>query len=204
MNAVFTSEGWKVLRGAWLLLAGAVVCGATLVYGSHWYGLKEKRDSIAAEQRLHEARARLEGARRERDNLNESAGVFRTLVERGLLEREHRLDLVEKVNALRSSHQLYSLDYEISPQRMLPLAGGRVFPSVDVLASRVQLRAKALHEGDLLGFIDELSRSPQGFYPVDQCTLRRLAAPPDELVAHVEADCTLEWITLRDKAGHHD
>lgn len=204
MNAVFTAEGWKALRGAWLLLAAAVVLGASLVYGSHWYGLKEKRDSIAAGQRLQEARSRLEGARRERDNLNESAGVFRTLVARGLLEREHRLDLVEKVNALRSRHQLYSLDYEISPQRALPLAGGRVFPSVDVLASRVKLRAKALHEGDLLGFIDELSRSRQGFYPMDQCTLRRMAAPPEELGPHVEADCTLEWITLRDKAGHHD
>ncbi|HET7546358.1 MAG TPA: hypothetical protein VFJ86_01250 [Usitatibacter sp.] len=204
MNAVFSAEGWKALRATWALLAAAVVCGAALVYASHWYGLKEKRDSLAAAQRLQEARARLDSARRERDNLNESAGVFRTLVARGLLEREHRLDLVEKVNVLRSRYQLFSLDYEIAPQRTLPLAGGRVFPSVDVLASRVKLRAKALHEGDLLGFIDELSRSRQGFYPVEQCTLHRLPAPPEELAAHVEGDCTLEWITLRDKGKHHD
>lgn len=204
MNAVFSAEGWKALRGAWLLLAAAAICGAALVYGSHWYGLMEQRDSLATMQRLQEARTRLEGARRERDNLTESADTYRALVARGLLEREHRLDLVEKVNALRSRHQLYSLDYEISPQRALPLAGGRVFPSVDVLASRVKLRAKALHEGDLLGFIDELSRSRQGFYPVDQCTLRRMPAPPQELGPHVEASCTLEWITLRDKAARHD
>ncbi|HSN20091.1 MAG TPA: hypothetical protein VLS49_05405 [Usitatibacter sp.] len=204
MSPVFTAEGWKALRGAWLVLALAVAAGAVFVYGSHWYGLKEKRDSIAAGRSLEEARARLDRARRERDNLNESADVFRMLVARGLLEREHRLDLVEKVNALRSRHQLFSLDYEIAPQRALPLAGGRVFPSVDVLASRVKLRARALHEGDVLAFIDELSRSRQGFYPVDRCTLRRIAGPADELVAHVEADCTLEWITLRDKAGRHD
>lgn len=203
MNAVFTREGWKALRASWLVLAVALVAGAAIVYGSYWYGEKEKRDSIVAGRRLQDARSRLDNARRERDNLNESADMFRTLLARGLLEREHRLDLVEKVNALRTRHQLTSLDYEIAPQRTLELPGGRVFPSVDVLASRVKLRARSLHEGDVLGFIDELSRSPQGFYPVDQCTLRRIAGAPDDLRAHVEADCTLEWITLRDKASGH-
>lgn len=201
MSPVFTREGWKALRASWLILAAALAVGATLVYGSYWYGVKEKRDSVVAQRHLQDAHARLDNARRERDNFNESADMFRTLVARGLLDREHRLDLVEKVNTLRTRHQLFSLDYEIAPQRTLQLPGGRVFPSVDVLASRVKLRARGLHEGDLLGFIDELSRSAQGFYPVDQCTLRRIAGAPDDLRAHVEADCTLEWITLRDKAS---
>jgi hypothetical protein len=203
MSAVFTQEGWKALRASWLLLGAALVAGAAIVYGSHWCGVKEKRDSLAGAKRLQEARVRVENARRERDNLNESADVFRTLVERGLLEREHRLDLVEKVNALRTRHQLFTLDYEIAPQRALPLPGGRVYPSVDVLASRVTLKARALHEGDVLGFIDDLARSRQGFYPVDKCTLRRIEGPPATLAPHIEAECTVEWITLRDKAGHH-
>jgi len=203
VNAVFTREGWKALRASWLGLAAALAAGAAIVYGSYWYGEKEKRDSIVAARHLQDARSRLDNARRERDNLNESADMFRTLVARGLLEREHRLDLVEKVNALRTRHELFSLDYEIAPQRTLELPGGRVFPSVDVLASRVKLRARSLHEGDLLGFIDDLSRSPQGFYPVDQCSLRRIAGESYDLHAHVEADCTLDWITLRDKAAGH-
>lgn len=203
MNQVFNAQGWKALRGSWLLLAGAAIAGAAIVYGSHWYGVKEKRDSAASAQRLQEARSRLDNARRERDNLNESADVFRTLVERGLLQREQRLDLVELVNALRSRHQLFALDYEIAPQRALALAGGRVFSSIDVLSSRVKMKARALHEGDILGFIADLSQSRQGFYPVDQCTLRRVVGPPDTLNAHVEADCTLEWITLKDKRASH-
>jgi hypothetical protein len=203
VSPVFTREGWKALRASWLILAAALAMGAGIVYGSYWYGVKEKRDSVVAANRLRDARSRLDNARRERDNLNESADMFRTLLARGLLDREHRLDLVEKVNALRTRHQLFSLDYEIAPQRPLQLPGGRVFPSVDVLASLVKLHARALHEGDLIGFIDELAHSPQGFYPIDQCTLRRLAGPADGLRPHVEADCMLEWITLRDKAPGH-
>jgi hypothetical protein len=204
VSPVFTKEGWAALRGAWLILVAAIVAAALFVAGSHWYGVKEKRDSANASHRLQEARARVDGARRERDNLNESADVFRMLVDRGLLQREQRLDLVEMVNGLRSRYQLFALDYEIAPQRPLPLPGGRVFPSVDVLASRVKLRAKALHEGDILGFIDELSKQRQGFHPVDECTMRRIAgADAARLQAHVEADCTLEWITLRDKGANH-
>ena len=201
-SQVFSREGWRTLRSSWLGLAGAIAAGAAIVYGSYWFGMKEERDSLLATRRLQEARTRLDGARRERDNLTESADVFRTLVERGVLQREQRLDLVEMVNGLRSRYQLFSLDYEIDPQRALPLAGGRVFSSVDVLASRVTLKARALHEGDILGFIDELSREREGFHPVEQCSMRRLGGSTVGLQPHVEANCTLEWITLKDKAGH--
>jgi len=203
MSQVFSVDGFKALRVSWALLAVSIALGAAIVAGSQWYAQKEQRDRLDSGRRLQDARARVESARRERDSLKESADVFRTLVDRGMLQGERRLDLVELLQGLRVRFQLASFDYEIAPQRALQMPGGRVYPSVDVLASRVKLRALALHEGDLLGFIDELSRSSQGFYPVDQCTMRRIAGPADDLRAHVEADCTLEWITLRDKASGH-
>lgn len=202
MKTIFSAEGWRALRGAWIGLAGAILASGALVYATYWYGAKEMREGLDANRRLAEAHSRLDGVRRERDNLNESADVFRMLVERGLLQREHRLDLVEMVNGLRSRYQLFALDYEVAPQRPLPLPGGRVYPSVDVLASRVKLRAKALHEGDILGFIDEISKQRQGFHPVDECTMRRIAGSGAGLQPHVEAECTLEWITLKDKGGN--
>ena len=200
MKYIFSSEGLRSLRTAWILLVLSIAAGAGIVWGTHWYYEKEKRDSAGSERRLREARARLDTVRREHDSLKESADVFATLMDRGLLQNERRLDLVELVNALRARYQLAGLDYEISPQRPLALAGGRVFPSVDVLASRVKLRARALHEGDVMGFVDALSRTPQGFFPVDRCTLRRIdVANPDSLQPRIEADCTLEWVTLREK-----
>ena len=201
MNHVFSAEGMRSLRLAWALLALAILAGAGIVAGSHWYAQKEQRDNADSGRRLQEARARLEGARRERDSLSESQDVFRTLMDRGLLQTERRLDLVELVNTLRARHQI-QLDYEVAPQRPLALAGGRVFPSVDVLASRVKLKARALHEGDILAFIDSLTHNPQGLYPLDRCAMKRIeVAAPDSLQPRIEADCTLEWITLKEKRG---
>lgn len=198
MSQIWNSEGRNELQGAWIRLALAVVVAALLAGGSHWYFEKERRDSAAMKRRVQEARARLDGARRERDSLIESSDVFRTLVERGLLQGERRLELVELVNQLRSRYQLFALDYDIAPQRPLPLASGQSFGAVDVLGSRVKLKLRALHEGDALGFVSALAQTPQGFYPVDGCTLRRLDATSD-LQPHVEAECSLEWITLQEK-----
>jgi hypothetical protein len=108
--------------------------------------------------------------------------------------------MVELLNGLRARHQLFALDYEISPQRPLTFVGGRVFPAVDVLASRVKLRMRALHEGDVIGVVEGLAQSRQGFFPLDRCAMRRVEAPtPDSLQARIEAECTFEWITLREK-----
>ena len=201
MNQVFSRNGLLALRVPIAMLVISIAASAGIVFGSRWYNEREKREAADSGRRLQEARARLDSARRERDNLVQSSETFRLLVERGLLQGEHRLDLVELVNALRSRYQLAALDYEVAPQRALQLAGMRAFDSVDVLASRVKLRARALHEGDMLGFLDELSRTPQGFYPVDRCNIRRVEAPADTLQPRIEAECTLEWITLREKRG---
>ncbi len=202
MNQLFSAEGRRALGMAWVLLFLAILAGAGIVAGSHWYANKEKLDSANSNRRLQEARARLDNARRERDSLQESSEVFRTLVDRGMLQSEHRLDLVELILGMRAKYQLAALDYEIAPQRPLKLAGGRVFASVDVLASRVKLRALALHEGDVIGFIDALSRNSQGFYPVDRCIMKRVdVTNPDSIQPRVEAECTLEWITLKEKRG---
>lgn len=199
MSQVFSREGLRETGVAWAALALAIMAGIGIVAASHWYGEKEKRDSADYARRLREARGRVESARRERDNLQQSADVFRTLVERGMLQTESRLDVVELLNTLRVRYQLV-LDYEIAPQRTLALPGGRVFQSVDVLASRVKIKARALHEGDMLGFVDALENSARGFYPVDRCAMRRVEVPdPDSLQPRVEAECTLEWITLKDK-----
>jgi hypothetical protein len=200
MKQVFTAEGMRSLRTSAILLVLSVVAAVTFAVGSNFYLAREKRESLNFERRLQEARARLDGARRERDSQQESADVYRTLVERGLLQGERRLDLVEMVNALRARHHILALDYEIGAQRPLQLAGGRVFPGVEVLASRVKLRMRALHEGDVIALVEALAQSRHGFYPLDRCLMRRVEAPnPDVLQPRIEAECAFEWVTLKEK-----
>jgi hypothetical protein len=203
VNAAFSKEGARALRLAWILLAVAVAAGAAVAWGSLEYLKKEKRDDVASQRQLGEARAKVETAKRERDDLRNSSAVFADLVSRGILKEESRLDLIERLDALKAKHRLIDLEYEIQPQRPLPLMGGRVFNAVDVLGSRVRIKAQALHEGEALAFIEELVHPPTGFNPASRCTLARMIpGSPDAVTPRVEATCTLEWISLRDKRGN--
>jgi hypothetical protein len=200
MSILWSAEGRRKLRGPAAILAACVAMSAALIEASHWFLQKERLDARGASARLKEAHARVDKVRRERESLDQSTEVFRMLVARGLMQPEQRLELVEQMNGLRAQHGILALDYEIAPQRPLAVAGGRQFPAVDILSSRVSVRLRALHEGDVLAFIEALAASRQGFYPVDRCAMRRMeVANPDALQARVEADCTLEWITMKEK-----
>ena len=202
MNFAFTKDGFRSLRLAWALLGLALAAAAGIAWGSLAYLQKERRDDMASQRQLGEMRAKVEAARRERDDLRNSSVVFADLVSRGILKEESRLDLIERLDALKVKHRLMDLEYEIQPQRPLPLLGGRVFNAVDVLGSRVRIKAQALHEGEALAFIEDLVRPPTGFNPASRCTLARMTpGSPDAATARVEAQCTLEWISLRDKRG---
>lgn len=197
MKQVYSEEGRRRLASAWIVLAASIATSAALIVGTNAYLEKEERHAADGNRRLQEARARVENRRRDRASVEESAALFSTLLARGLMQPERRLDLVERMNGLRTQHRLSSVEYEIAPQRPLPLSGNRPFSAVDIVASRVTVKARGLHEGDVLDFIDALSESAQGFHPVDRCHFKRIDGAP--LQPRIEADCALEWITLRER-----
>lgn len=200
MNFVFTKSGFRRLAIAWVILGLAIVAAAAIGWGSYVYLQAERRDGVSSKRQLSEAQARVATARREREDLKASAEIFDDLLTRGILQEEKRLDYIERLGRLKDRHQLFALDYEIAPQRALPLAGGRAFNAVDVLGSRITLRAQALHEGDALAFLEDLATPPRGFTTLSRCVLRKIeAGSVDSAVARAEAQCTLEWITLKDK-----
>ena len=196
MRAVFSRYGMRRLRAGWILLAVSIVATGFVGVASHFYLEKDKRDVALGAAKLRDEKNRLEAVRREHDSLEASSEVFRGLVERGILKEEKRIEMVELVAELRNRFGILALDYEIAPQRPLP---GAAFGAVEILASRVKLRLRTVHEGDVLGFLEALEGA-KGIYPVDRCALRRLeeAGVPGR-AARVEADCQLEWITLRRK-----
>lgn len=199
MSQVFSRHGTATLRPAWILLVLSVAAAIAIGFGGSWFLERAKREGFSTQQRLREARARLDTVRRERDNLAESEEVFRGLAARGILGGERRIDLIELVGDLKKRHHLVALEFEIAPQRALP---GTAYGAVDVLSSRVKLRMRALHEGDVLAFLESLAQAPRGLYPVERCTFRRLdeATNPMSLQARIEADCLLHWITLKEKS----
>ena len=225
---IFSRAGFNALRFAYIVLLAGVAVGAFLVVGSYLYWQSEKKNDQQSQRALQDLRGRLSTATRDRDDLRGSEDTYKTLASRGLFLAEERLDLIEALAALKNRHQLISLTYEVAPQRPVRLSTGTTYSGVNLMASRVKLRIRALHDADLLDFLDEFPRLQRGFFPLDRCTIKRSAAaqtvaaatlPAEDddaptrsvaapstrstaignAVAALEAECSLEWITLQIK-----
>jgi hypothetical protein len=187
-------SSWSSLalsRGSVLTLAAFAVT----VSVRHW----ELRtfDAHAAEIERHEA-LRRHSETGEPEQAGLGAAVRDDLIARGVIGPERRLDWIDRLAQLAQAHDLASLEYELAPQQpagieSLPLATGRY----EFLASRMKLKLGLLHEQQLLDFLDDLARPDAAMLRLRACRIERIADRPAD--ARLAADCTVDWITLRDK-----
>lgn len=209
---IFSRDGFKALRAVVGLALASVGVAAFLIVGSYYYQQAETKNDQQSQRSLQDLRGRLDTLRREREDLRNSEDVYKALAVRGVFMPEQRLDLVEAFAELKNRHKLLSVEYEVSPQRPLRMASGIAFPGVDVMGSRIKLKVRAYHDGDLVAFLDEFPRMQRGFFPIDRCVIKRVAADsaqptlaagvPQEnapVPGGVEAECLLDWVTLVDK-----
>ncbi len=215
MSMVFSRDGFRVLRLLIIVALAGIAVALFVVAGSYWYWQLETRNDEQSLRAQREADSRVNNARRELNDLRDSAQNFQTLTARGMFLAEQRLDLVEAMKALKDRHKLLDMQYTVQAQRPLKIASGD-YAAVDVRASRIKLNVRALHDGDLVAFLDEFPRLQRGYFPLDRCVVWRMdrvtaattatatRAEPSEIVESptpntLFAECSLEWITLQDK-----
>ena len=228
---IFTRLGFKALKFSYAVLIAGLSVAGFIVGGSYFYWQAEKKNDQQSQRALLDLRGRLTTAIRDREDLRGSEDTYKMLVNRGVFIAEERFDLIEALAALKARHQLIALSYDIAPQRPLRLAT-TTYVGVDIVATRIKMTIQALHDADLVAFLDEFPRLQRGFFPLDRCVIKRTAdaaapavsaaapagnsaaaaASPAELaavaiparstlLAKLEAECSVEWVTLRTKGG---
>jgi hypothetical protein len=220
---IFSRAGFGYLKFAYLVLLAGFGVGAFIVGGSYLYWQAEKKNDQQSLRSSQDLRGRLVLAKRDRDDLLGSEDTYNALAGRGTFSAEQRFDLIEALAALKNRHNLLSLAYDVAPQRPLRLGAGGTFTGVSLLASRVKMKVRAVHDADLVAFLDEFPRLQRGFFPLDHCAIKRgteIPAPAPVLNtpgnnddaetprapigtagAALEAECSFEWITLQTKDG---
>lgn len=175
--------------------------------GSVWTTLQLKQSSEKAFQEATVARrdiqSKLARARDEQQELRDKIDRFQALKARGYIGAEQRLDWIETIARIRAARRIFKLDYEFAPQRPVDagiLPGGASAGGFEIMASQMQLQLQLLHEGELLTFLAELRDTVEALVQVRSCAIERI--PPSNTDrgnnAQLKADCTLEWITLRE------
>ncbi len=175
--------------------------------GSLWTTQQLKKSSDKAFQEATAARrdmqSKLARASEEQQELRDKISRFQALKDHGYIGPEQRLDWIEAVARIKAARRIIKLDYEFSPQRLADsslLPGGATAGGFEVMSSQMQLQLQLLHEGELLAFLADLRESVQALVKVRSCAIERVASGNTGRgnIAQLKADCTLEWITLRE------
>jgi hypothetical protein len=175
--------------------------------GSLWTTQQLKKSSDKAFQEATAARrdmqTKLARASEEQQELRDKISRFQALKDHGYIGPEQRLDWIEAVARIKAARRIIKLDYEFSPQRLADsslLPGGASAGGFEVMSSQMQLQLQLLHEGELLAFLADLRESVQALVKVRSCAIERVASGNTGRgnIAQLKADCTLEWITLRE------
>lgn len=203
MAATFSKDDFRRIR---LSLAAAVVmlaAGGALVYASMQLNQAEKKSRTAAQAKRLDNQGRLARARDEELEIKKKIARYNDLSARGIFGEERRLDWVERIRAIKNERKLFDIQYEITPQQTIDAATlPGASASYEFLSSTMQMRMKLLHEEDLLNFIGDLRTTAQAFIRVRRCDVERLPKATSEvrgLPPQLAADCTIEWITVRER-----
>jgi len=145
-----------------------------------------------------QTRAHLARASDDEREIRSKIDRYQEIIRSGRTQPEKRLDWIEAMKRIQQGRRLTEFEYEIAPQRALddkqPTTGGYAF-----LASPMKLEMTLLHEGDLLGLLNDLRDSQSALTSVRHCRIERRR---DETARHTGgllARCELDWITLQEK-----
>ncbi|MHB9103109.1 MAG: hypothetical protein ACYC2E_16570 [Sulfuricella sp.] len=196
----FMKDDFPLIRKALIVLVASLLSSAALVGAGRAILIKQQDGMNQAQAQRNDALNKRRQAENDRQEIHDYQPRFVTLRERGFVGEEKRLDWMEHIQHIRESRKLLPITYEISAQQVFQVDPEVTLGGLELRGSKMQLQMELLHEGDLLNFLDDLSR--KGLYTVRECTLKRAGGAPESSQSpRLTAECTLYWLTLGERTG---
>lgn len=196
----FTPRDLIKIQWALYIALALLIAGGMIAWWSHNEALKAGQELASAIRGKTQIEQRLQQARTEEQELKERARAFQYLQSAGITGDEKRLDWSELLSRLQHEQKLPGMNYEFGVQQSLEKTNGAGYAW---FASPLHLRLRLLHEGDLLKFLSRLQREAKAQVLIRGCQLTPVSEIGENNTALplLEADCTMQWLTLRRGSG---
>jgi hypothetical protein len=176
--------------------------GAALIWFQNRQLAQDSARFAAARTELTQAREKLARISEEEREVKERIEVYRRLRELHIIGKERRLDWADAIQRIRINREMLDVRYRIEPQKLLTSIVGKP-GKVEFNVSAMKLELALLHEGDLLGFLDDLRDAGNAYVSVRKCIISRsgpTTVPPGALTLtpRLRAECQIDLITVMD------
>ena len=188
----FRQLRWPLAIAVVFAIAGA----GALLYSERNLDAARGAAAVAKASRTT-AQDRVAKAAEEEREIRSDLVFYQRMVDAGMVGTRNRLDLIEKISAIKTARKLFEIKYNIDAQKPLDYPGITPSGAMDFVTSRMQLDIMLLHEEDLINFLDDLRAAGQSLVSVRQCSLSRQDRAPSQAVAPtLQAQCLVDLITL--------
>lgn len=194
-----TLQEWRTLQTPLIVLSLVVICMVLLA----GFAQQQKASTASAlqsrEQQLNQARQRYQSSGQEKEAIVQYLPVYQRLISEGFVGEEKRIEWVDNLRTIHQENKLFGINYSIGVREPYK-PGFNLNPGpLSLYRSVMKLELAMLHEGDLLLLVDALRARKITPFILRQCEVtKRPGATFDKFAPNLQANCELDWITVRE------
>lgn len=191
---------WIKLRRPLLVMATVILAVVTLCTAATYFSHQQQTALKHQQQLLSAARQRYALSGAEKNTIIAYLPRYQTLISKGFVGEERRMEWVDHLQALHNTLQLTGIQYSMRPQEeykpefAISTGGFRLYRTV------MEIELDLLHEEELLLFTEALGRIDTAPHMLRHCEISSINPRQQShsaVRATLHAICMLDWFTLR-------
>ena len=195
-----TQQDWRKLQNPLLALGLVLSVLAVSLWFANDYMTKKTLDLQVQTNQLMQARSKYQASGLEKQTIIENLPKYQSLINRGFIGEERRIEWVEALRKTHQEYKLFSIDYSIGQQELYKPSFLPNLGAFSLHRSVMKLDFPMLHEGDILSLVDGLRAYQTTPFIVRDCTMTRQNKVVNikTLMPNLLAKCEVDWLTLRE------
>ena len=192
---------WKKLQTPLVILGVVIAIVIACIVLVQQYRAEQELALLKQQSLLNAARQRYQSSGLEKEVITAYLPQYQTLINRGFVGEERRIEWVESLREQHKNHKLFGIKYSIKQQEKYTPEFAPNLGGFTLNRSVMQFELDMLHEGDLLQLTESLSKANVAELMLRDCEITRLnesSALSSQLIANLHAQCELDWLTLRE------
>jgi hypothetical protein len=196
-------QDWQRLQVTITVLVVVVIAVIVLFSLAQKFSSEQEKALQQQQDLLNSARQRYQSSGIEKQTFTEYLPQYQTLINKGLVGEERRLEWVDELRKQHQLNKLFSIKYSIGLQEPYKPKFASNLGGFILNRSIMTLDLDMLHEEDILQLTEALNKKDKEVFMLRDCEITRLNAGGvlgNQLIANLHAKCELDWLTLHEPA----